>query len=221
MRKITDIYEEYKIPIVLQEHQIRVAGVVCWILDHWKGVSINKDRIVLAALFHDMANIIKFDFSQTVALFPNLYSRDDIPKLEQIKKEFIEKYGNDPHQASALIIKELKNPKDIKNLVGGLGFKRVPFLWEEMDYESMIIQYADMRVSPYGVESMENRLNDFFKRYKHRSDFEEKYPKSEKSKEILFQIEKLIIENTSSNLISLTEDQVSVYYEKLKNLTID
>ncbi len=59
MRKISEIYEEYKIMPNLREHQLRVAAVAAQICDNFNK-PLNKKEIITACLLHDMGNIIKF-----------------------------------------------------------------------------------------------------------------------------------------------------------------
>lgn len=217
MKTIQEIYNHYHIPPNLAEHQLRVAAVVSWILDHWHGEEVNKEQIILTALFHDMGNIIKFDFSSEHTPFS--YSEAERHYWESIKKEYIEKYGNDPHHATQTIVAELGNPYDIAPIVGGLGFRNSPKFLETKDLVSMIVQYADMRVSPYTVTSAEDRLLDFYKRYQHRPDFEALYPEREKAKKAIYEIEKILVAQTDEKLVSLVEEDVRGYMKRLASKT--
>ena len=93
----------------LQMHQLRVAAVVAKICDTFS-ISINKTAIITAALVHDMGNLIKSDFSTNYfALTPQ-----EIDYWEGVKKEFIEKYGNNVHEATLSILKEIRKYKQSK-----------------------------------------------------------------------------------------------------------
>lgn len=206
MKTIQDIYNQYQIPPNLAQHQLRVAGVVYWILDHWNGQPLDKEKIITAALFHDMGNIIKFDFSRDRTPFP--YTDEERTYWQSVKEVFIQKYGNDPHYATQAIVAELGDPHGVAEVVGGLGFRNTPKFLAAGDIVSMIIQYADMRVSPHAVTSAEERITDFYKRYEHRPDFDALYPEREQAKAAIYQIEQLLIENTSQKLLSITESTI-------------
>lgn len=218
MKSIKEIYELYNIPLNLQEHQLQVASVASWIVDHWQGIPIEKGQIIYGALFHDMGNIIKFNFSPEHTPFN--YTVEEKLYWEKIQKFFIEKYGTDVHHATQVIVKEIGDPHKISSIVGGLGFNQLPKLWEEKNIVSIIIQYADMRVSPHGITTIDNRLTDFYKRYELRPDFNEKYPYHEKSKQILHEIEKYLVTNTSNELINLSKSTNLLYKDKLQNIKI-
>ena len=207
MKTIQEIYDQYQIPPNLALHQLRVAAVVSWILDYWHGQPLDKEKIITAALFHDMGNIIKFDFSPEHTPFP--YTNEERMHWQSIKEEFIQKYGDDPHHATQAIVTELGNPHGIAEIVGGLGFRNAPKFLEEMDFVSMIVQYADMRVSPHAVTSAEARIADFYMRYEHRPDFEALYPEREKAKTAIYEIEKILVTYTRESLITLTEQDIS------------
>lgn len=206
MKTIQEIYDHYQIPPNLAQHQLRVAGVVSWVLDNWHGQPLDKEKVIIAALFHDMGNIIKFDFSPEHTPFP--YTDEERAHWQSVKELFIQKYGNDPHYATQAIVIELGNPHTIAEIVGGLGFRNAPKFLAENDIASMIIQYADMRVSPHAVTSAEERIADFYKRYEHRPDFEALYPEREKAKKAIYEIEKILVSQTSEQLLSLAEEDI-------------
>ena len=68
MRRITEIYDEYKIMPNLREHMFRVAGVASLICDNLEE-SLSKKEIISACLLHDLGNIVKFDLESTAKLF--------------------------------------------------------------------------------------------------------------------------------------------------------
>jgi hypothetical protein len=206
MKTIQEIYDHYQIPPNLAQHQLRVAGVVSWILGHWHGESLDKEKIITAALFHDMGNIIKFDFSPEHTPFP--YTDEERVYWQSVKEVFIQKYGNDPHYATQAIVAELGDPHDVAEIVGGLGFRNAPKFLVAGDMISMIIQYADMRVSPHVVTSAEERIADFYKRYEDRPDFDALYPEREQAKAAIYQIEQVLIKNTSPELLLITESTI-------------
>src|SRR6266542_93670 len=101
---VKEAYEKYTIPHNLQKHMLRVAALSQVITENWTGPAIDKTTILFTCLFHDMANIMKFDFSK-----PSLFEEEE-PKVEywkHVKEMFIEKYGSDLHKATQDIGREI------------------------------------------------------------------------------------------------------------------
>ena len=92
MRKITDIYNEYKIMPHLQMHQLRVAAVASVICDSID-FDLDKNLVITTCLLHDMGNVIKFNLNQTKSVFG--LSDGEVAEVKVIKEEFIKKYGED------------------------------------------------------------------------------------------------------------------------------
>ncbi len=65
MKNASEIYAEYRLMPNLKQHQFRVAAVAEIICKNLSEV-VDKDNIILACLYHDMGNIIKFDYFYVV-----------------------------------------------------------------------------------------------------------------------------------------------------------
>lgn len=87
----------------LMMHQVRVAGVAAYISDHIQGVSIDHDDIVTACLLHDMGNILKFDLHR----FPAFLEPKGFVYWQQVQDDYRRMYGNDEHEATVKIVKEV------------------------------------------------------------------------------------------------------------------
>jgi len=161
MKNIIEIYKEYNLMPNLQEHQLRVAAVVKIICDNIT-TPVNSEIIVIAGLLHDMGNIIKFDLEY----FPELNKPEGLDYWLSIQKEYIQKYGEDEHKATIVIMKELEVNPEIVRLVDSMSFRNLCDQATSEDFSVKIIQYADMRVGPYGVLSYEDRMIEGIKRYK-------------------------------------------------------
>jgi len=164
MRTIQEIYNEYKIVLNLQEHQIRVAAVGAAICEHLDA-PVDTDSVIKALLLHDMGNIIKFKLGQSRQLFPERFTEGKLEYWQQVQREFIEKYGKDEHQATLIIMKELGVDQKIENLVECVGFLTGSENAMSSSLERKICAYSDMRVSPHGVVLLEDRIADLHKRY--------------------------------------------------------
>ncbi len=152
MRNILDIYKEYKLPENLQLHQLRVASVAKVLAESYKKESLPIDVIVKACLLHDMANIVKFDLEH----FPDFIKNDEISYWSDVKNEFIKKYGSNENEATLSIVSELglRTPL-VEDIIRHIDFSDSKV---EENISVAISHYADMRVGPYGVLSLKERL---------------------------------------------------------------
>jgi len=165
VKTIKQIYFNYCIPLNLQRHMFLVAAVAEQLCDNSKN-EVDKDNIVAAALTHDLGNIVKMDFEHenTLALLDEV----DKPKAEfyKVKKnEFIKKYGCNDCIANEKIVEELKVNERVTYLFKNKGLEHLDHQEWRKDLGLMIFAYADLRVAPYGVTSLKERILDFRKRY--------------------------------------------------------
>lgn len=194
---IEKIYKKYKILPSLAVHQYRVAAVSKLISENINK-QVDTENIVLACLFHDMGNIIKFNLS----LFPDFFEPEGVSYWMEVKDEFIKKYGKDEHLATLEITKDIlkKNlvtdfnfsSKRVIELINAIGFGNAKNNYKSADYGVKIASYSDMRVEPRGVCSLESRLREGSKRFKINK------PKNHDDK--LFK--------TSSKYLKMIEDQI-------------
>ena len=214
MRKITDIYSEYKIMPQLQMHQIRVTAVAKQICESLS-ISIDIDIVIRACLLHDMGNIIKFNLPH----FPEFLEPEGLDYWQTVKDEYISKYGEDEHEATVKIMRELGI---LDNIIELAGDNRFSYMCRHRDSEDMylkIIHYADGRVGPHGILSFEERMNDAGKRYKdHKLSFqdEERIKLVECGKDI----EKQIFAHSNIKPEDITDESVKEMIEELKNFEI-
>jgi 23S rRNA maturation-related 3'-5' exoribonuclease YhaM len=159
-RKISDIYAEYKIIPSLQLHMLRVAAVASIICDNFNE-PLPKDEIITACLLHDMGNIIKFKMD----VMPEFFQPEGVEYWQSVKDEYITKYGNNEHEATVKIIKELNLPGYVALLADQNRFSLICEHRESDDMKIKIVHYADGRVTPHGVVSYEDRMNEAKKRY--------------------------------------------------------
>ena len=161
MKKISEIYNEYKIMPNLQEHMLRVAAVASLICDNFNE-SLPKKEIVTACLFHDMGNIIKFNLKD----FPNFLEPKGLDYWVNVKNEYIKKYGNEEHTATNKIAEENNLSVKIIEILNHIGFSKATDNEFEESFEYKICGYADMRTGPYGELSLEERMYEAHERYK-------------------------------------------------------
>ena len=164
-RNIFKIYDEYKIMRTLREHMLRVAAVASLICDNFNE-PLPKEEIISACLLHDMGNIIKFKLEY----FPEFNKPEGLEYWQNVQNEYMEKYGDNEHEATIAIIQELGLPESVVELADK---NRFSFLCRHCDSEDMsikIIHYADSRVGPYGILSYSERMDDAKKRYENHKN---------------------------------------------------
>jgi HD domain len=147
----------------LQEHQLRVAAVAQLVCDSIEGFTETKD-VVAACLLHDMGNIIKFDLTY----FPEFVQPEGLEHWQKVKDEFVLKYGDDEHIATEHIAREVMASKSTLDFVDNVGFRKLPITEAGTSLGQKICAYADMRVGPKGVLSIEKRTTDLRVRYEGR-----------------------------------------------------
>ncbi len=160
---ILEIYEKYKILPSLAEHQLRVAAVAMQLCQAIS-TKVDDESIVKACLLHDMGNLLKFDFAQ----FPHFFEPQGAAYWQRVKEEIIKTYGTtDEHQATLKIAAEIGVSKQVLSYIDCIGFTHATDnLNRPVDFK--ICNYADMRVGPVGVLSLDERMADGAKRYKNR-----------------------------------------------------
>lgn len=114
------------------------------------------DLVKKGALLHDLGNIVKFKFEH----LPNLIEEGKEQYWREVQKEFAAKYGVDTHEATRKIAQEV-------GVTGKLLDDILLSDWENLSgsLERAIVIYADSRVGPFGIVSLEERLKDLRKRY--------------------------------------------------------
>jgi hypothetical protein len=197
--RLNDIYLKFKTPPNLQEHMLRVASVTLFIIDHWVGPKIDKELILSAALVHDLGNIVRFDFVNHPEFLGQEQKR--LAYWISVQKEIVAKYGSDDHLATTKMLGEIEVNDKLVNLVLTKGFKNVLKIEKSDNWELKILFYADMRVGPYGILSLVDRLNEVINRW----------PEAERGKwmdhiEACKRIEKEIQEKVDINLQNLGKE---------------
>lgn len=211
MRTPREIYAQYKIMPNLQLHQLRVAAVGKFVCDNFKE-PLNENDIILACLFHDMGNILKFDLTY----FPDAVEPQGLAYWEAVKKEYAEKYGEDQHEASQMIARQIGLPETVVHLIGLVSFSGLQQTLTEDAYEPKIVEYADCRVAPYGIAPIRERFEDGRKRYLSRFPTE---AESETHYNMLteagYEMERQIFAHCSLSPESIDDATVAPLVEKL------
>ncbi len=211
MKTISEIYTEYKIFSRLEEHMLRVAGVVSIICDSLE-TPVDKEKIVEAALLHDMGNIVKAKLTHFAD-----FSGDELKYWENVKSEFIKKYGEQDHEATSNILKEIGVREEIIQLTDKVQFS----LWcshkEGDDLEIKILLYADGRAAPDGVVSYQVRMDEAKGRYT-QSEFQE----GERNRLVACgqEVETQIFAKCSIKPEDITDEAIAPIIQKLRDFVI-
>lgn len=211
MQNITQIYSQYKIMPTLQQHQLRVAAAAKQICDDISE-SIDKEGVVDVCLVHDMGNIIKFDLTY----FPDFVKPEGLEYWQGVKDEYIQKYGPEEHVATEMICKEIGLSDEQTEYLHAIGFSRVKKALASDSLEKKICCYADQRVGPHGVLSVQERLVDGRKRYEGRK---QKVLVSEQFEELavaLSELEKEIFSHTSIQPSDITDESIAPIIDSFK-----
>lgn len=144
----------------LVTHQIKVAGVAKLICDNFQ-TDLDTETIILACLLHDMGNIVKFK----LGYFPEFTEPEGLEYWQEVQDEFIKKYGKDEHYATDMINKEISIDQKVIDLVNSINFKSAKENMLSDNFAVKICAYADMRVTPMGVVTLNERFLDIKNRY--------------------------------------------------------
>jgi len=205
--KVKKAYEKYNIPINLQKHMLRVAGIAKIACDNWIGKSIDKDAIIMCCLFHDTAKIINFDFSR-----PQLFDdrEKDIDYWKKVQSNIIKKYGNKEINATVNICSEIGLKNKTIDLIKKLDWDNVCDVLAGEDWNSAVTIYSDMRVSPNGVVCLKKRFEELNNRGR----------LNKKHRRFGFKLENNILKNVKINLASIDSSTINLQFTRFLNLSI-
>ncbi|MCR4325996.1 MAG: hypothetical protein NUV59_04350 [Patescibacteria group bacterium] len=220
MKTPREIYAHYKILPALQLHQLRVAAVGKMVAEHFSG-DLDAHTITLACLFHDMGNILKFDLTQ----FPEFLEPEGAKYWSGIKAEYAEKYGTDQHAATLAIARELALPDAVITCVDSVAFSKAEATLAEGSWEQKVCEYADSRVAPYGILSLDERLREARERYmKRKGEHDIALVPEERFEEIVAAergIERMIFAQTSLKPEDITDESAAPLIKELLDYYIE
>lgn len=206
---LTEIYRRYQIMPNLQQHMWRVAGVAQLICDNLQ-VSVDTENVVTACLLHDLGNILKFDLK----VFPEFLQPEGAEYWQQVKAETLTKYGALVHPATIAMASEVGASQRVLQLIEAISFNQEKKNFESDDFGRKICAYADMRVAPWGVVSLDDRLKDGKDRYPAKSVKDERFRYAMNA--LLHKIEVQIFAVCQITAAEVTEAAVGPIIEMLK-----
>jgi len=192
-----DIYKLFDIPPNLQDHLIAVAKISNLIATHWQDKNIHISDLIKISLLHDLGNIVKFNFEK----FPI----DNIDYWKQKQKEIIEKYGDNDHDVTKKMLEEINIDIKLIQIILNKSFDNSINISKSSDWMSKILLYADLRVLPNGVGTLQQRLDDIKNRmdkYKNRPDLLDLFS-------ACFEIEKQIQSKINLNVDTINQELIN------------
>lgn len=215
MKTISDIYVEQHIIRNLQEHQLRVAAVAKQICDA-QPVPVKIDVVVRACLLHDMANILKFDFTS----FPEFFEPEGKEYWQKIQQDVQKTYGSQEHAATLQIAREVGVDQTVIDLMDGVGFSHISATLHSQSMERKICCYADMRVGPWGVISVADRLADGKKRYANRPDHSLDPQVYERLVTDLYILEQAVFAQAKIQPADITDQSIQIDLQRLRSFSL-
>lgn len=218
IRDIASIYRAYRVPPSLQRHMLTVAGVAAWILDKWKGESLNERDILETLLLHDVGNLVKADYLRFPMLFP-----DDLGHLEYwkaVQAWMIRRYGKTDQEVTLNIANELGVSERVRTLLQQKQFIKNNETLASNDYVLKICAYSDQRVSPRGILSLQSRLTEAIRRYQDVPTASINHPSRDSLIRIASLIEKQIFAHLDYQPSDIHNDSVASYATRLRSFEL-
>lgn len=214
MKPITQIYDEYQTMPNLRLHQLHVAAVAKQLV-HSTTIKVDGHSVITACLIHDIANIIKFELKR----FPEFLEPQGFEYWEGVQKAFIDTYGPDEHRAHLKIAADMHMPQAVVDLMKSIGFAKIPDVVKQGNLEEKICCYADQRVGPFGVITIEERLIEGRARYAHRTDRNLSLNFDQIAAD-LRTLEQQVFDYSTMLSTDITNDSIESEIELLKQFTI-
>ncbi len=167
---VESIYSRYHLPTLLQTHLWRTASLMELLLRHWQGPPVDHALLIETMLVHDLANLVKFDLSETSRTM--MFSAEELVAYRQLQAEWHQTYGRVVDEVTVTFLKELRlaNTDKISQLIlthtSGTERKTV----EEHNWAQKLCDYTDFRIAPHGLVTLRERFDDLGKRYGYRSN---------------------------------------------------
>jgi hypothetical protein len=197
----------------LELHMLRVAGVATLIVDSFTQ-DVDKDTVITVCLLHDIGNIVKFDLEK----YPENLKPKGHVYWKKVQDEFIKKYGKSDYKATYKILKEMKIPRKLFEHMNTMEFRKAPENAKQDNFEIKITQYADMRVAPYGITSMNERFDEVKERFMRNHGISNQV--FNKYKSGAQALEEQIFYHTKISPKDITDTNVMRLIHRLKNYNI-
>ncbi|HEY0908259.1 MAG TPA: hypothetical protein VGE35_02830 [Candidatus Paceibacterota bacterium] len=215
--KISDIYAKYSVPPNLQEHMYGVAAVGRILVGFLKGkIDLDIDLVTTELLLHDMGNIVKYEFSNKHIQF----SDDEIVRLQKVRADIMAKYGAEEHEVTLNIVREIGVSEKVIDILNNVGSSKIAQTIESDNWYRKVCSYADFRVAPYGIVSVDQRFDDAIKRYAGRDHVLADIQKTEGKRKNALILERQIQEKSSQSLAAIDDALIAPLLKELPDFEI-
>lgn len=211
---LTEIYSHYHIPVIIQHHQLRVAAVAKAVADAHAG-KCDSDVVTQVGLLHDMGNLIKVQFGT----FPETWEPEGVEYWKRIQADLIARYGANEHHATVAIAREIGVSEAVLHCIDMIDFSHVEQVAHSGTLEEKIGIYADNRVGPFGVLSLNDRLAEAKERYMNRTDRLFDIKRHELIVTLTHEIERDLFKGLALRPEDITDAHVAPLVEKLSCYT--
>ena len=202
---ITDVYDKYNVLPVVRTHQFRVSAVAQFI------GAAEITEIVSALLIHDIAKIVE----------PTFQLQEEELAWTDTQNKMRAKYGTDAMHATYAIARELGLSDRVLELIGATGFANSVSVYESRDLGKMICLYADQRVSPKGIVTIEQRIHDGQERFRRKPQaYAETQTEFEAKLQALRDIEVYIFSKETLRSEQISDDAIKHYVTNLQTYEI-
>lgn len=210
------IFDYFNIPPGLQTHMYTVAGVGKYICDNWISDDLNKHAVISALLIHDLGNLVKFDLSPGATIYDPIL---DSQEWRNYQQQLIQKYSKDAHQTTLEMAKEINIDKTIFDLINSMDATDLAETFNKT-WEEKICEYADLRVTPFGVTSLIERLEDIHQRYQEHSKDWADEELLIKNKQFGQKIEQQLQTHTTTDILKIPSEKIATYLVELPSYQI-
>ncbi|MBP6993868.1 hypothetical protein KBB12_01345 [Candidatus Woesebacteria bacterium] len=180
-------------------------------------VVFDRKFITTACLFHDIGNIIKFDFRPGKLLE---IPEDEASQWLGVQQQFIEKYGSNENDAVNAIVGEVGLERDVQILLRQTGIEKVRYAIQTNDWSVKLTRIGDERISPRGVVSVRERYADILFRYTGRNHHLANKEENTERIELAIKLEAQIQQKCTIDLQKITDANIESYIENLKTYEI-
>jgi hypothetical protein len=137
-----------------------------------------------------------------------------------VKDEYRIKYGSDEHVATLAIAREIGVSERTISYIDAVGFSTAIENEHGDSFEKKIAAYADMRVAPLGIVTLNERLNDLDIRYANHAKRKEDEQGATRFAAALHAIEQQIFARASDKPDDITAASCEKYIPALKKYHI-
>ena len=180
---INGIYDRFELPASLRMHMYRVAAVANLVCDNWKGQGMDRQNVVAACLVHDLGNMAKVRFDELSIRILGDGARD-AEHWKGVKERVIRRYGKTAPEATRSMLSEIGADREVVDLFEGEFriFAEEDALYSS-SWELKVLTYSDLRVGPFGILSVSERIADL--KARHGSNFGAEAPWLEGNEHVL------------------------------------